>query len=335
MMAYYSSQSNSENKVYFYHADHLGSASWITNHNGDAVQHIQYLPYGEPYVNERPFGYSERFLFTGKERDEETGYGYFGARYMDHELMTMWLSVDPMSDKYPNISPYAYCAWNPIKLIDPDGKDVWEVDKNGHVKRTGDDGGENKQTIKYANGKTTIHEGIFYHSIFSSLSKEKEIPGDDEHTLSSHHGGKMQGAEMANVFYDMVTNTNVEWRLDYTKDKKFILSSKHDEEHSPATAALGLSISNIYSTIHSHPSAEADYTKEIESMGIVRSKGFIGGDYSLRNKQPKSLKSYVFMKNSRRAWELRPFDNPGRVGDSKGNDVLFSNGSLILKLLKL
>ena len=35
------------------------------------------------------------FVFTGKERDEETGFGYFGARYMDHELMTMWLSVDP------------------------------------------------------------------------------------------------------------------------------------------------------------------------------------------------------------------------------------------------
>ena len=59
--------------------------------------------------------------FTGKERDEETGYGYFGARYMDHELMTMWLSVDPLSDKYPSISPYAYCVWNPIKLVDPNG----------------------------------------------------------------------------------------------------------------------------------------------------------------------------------------------------------------------
>ncbi len=63
---------------------------------------------------------------TGKERDEETGYGYFGARYMDHELMTMWLSVDPMADKYPSISPYNYCMWNPIKLVDPDGMDWYE-----------------------------------------------------------------------------------------------------------------------------------------------------------------------------------------------------------------
>ena len=65
------------------------------------------------------------FVFTGKERDEETGYSYFGARYMDHELMTMWLSVDPLSDKYPSISPYAYCAWNPVKLVDPDGREVY------------------------------------------------------------------------------------------------------------------------------------------------------------------------------------------------------------------
>ncbi len=64
--------------------------------------------------------------FTGKERDEETGFGYFGARYMDHELMTSWLSVDPMADKYPSISPYAYCAWNPVKLVDPNGRD-WVV----------------------------------------------------------------------------------------------------------------------------------------------------------------------------------------------------------------
>ena len=61
---------------------------------------------------------------TGKERDEETGYGYFGARYMDHELTAMWLSVDPMADKYPSLSPYAYCAWNPVKLVDPDGREM-------------------------------------------------------------------------------------------------------------------------------------------------------------------------------------------------------------------
>ena len=110
-------------EVYFYHSDHLGSASWITDSGGQAIQHLQYLPYGEPYINQRTSGYNERFTFTGKERDEETGYGYFGARYMDYELMTMWLSVDPLADKYPGTSPYAYCAWSPIIAKDPNGMD--------------------------------------------------------------------------------------------------------------------------------------------------------------------------------------------------------------------
>lgn len=62
--------------------------------------------------------------FTGKERDSETGFSYFGARYYDSDLSGLFLSIDPMADKYPNLSPYAYCAWNPLKLVDPDGNEV-------------------------------------------------------------------------------------------------------------------------------------------------------------------------------------------------------------------
>ena len=62
--------------------------------------------------------------FTGKEKDEETNLSYFGARYYDADLLTGWLSMDPMADKYPSISPYAYCAWNPVKLVDPDGRRI-------------------------------------------------------------------------------------------------------------------------------------------------------------------------------------------------------------------
>ena len=61
------------------------------------------------------------YSFTGKERDEETGYSYFGARYYDSDLSGLFLSIDPMADKYPSISPYAYCAWNPVRLVDPNG----------------------------------------------------------------------------------------------------------------------------------------------------------------------------------------------------------------------
>ena len=73
------------------------------------------------------------FHFTGKEKDPETGYSYFGARYLEHELMSGWLSVDPMADKYPSISPYAYCAWNPVKLVDPDGRELDEPQRRAAI----------------------------------------------------------------------------------------------------------------------------------------------------------------------------------------------------------
>ena len=64
------------------------------------------------------------FVFNGKEKDYESGFHYYGARYYWSEVLTGWLSVDPMADKYPFISPYAYCAWNPVKLVDPDGREI-------------------------------------------------------------------------------------------------------------------------------------------------------------------------------------------------------------------
>ena len=73
------------------------------------------------------------FVFTGKEKDEETGYGYFGARYMDHELLTSFISVDRYASKYPSISPYAYCAWNPIRLTDPTGDTLFALDCESQV----------------------------------------------------------------------------------------------------------------------------------------------------------------------------------------------------------
>ena len=96
------------------------------------------------------------YTFTGKERDSETGYGYFGARYMDHELMTMWLSVDPMADKYPGISPYAYCAWNPVKLVDPDGMEIIIPGKT---------------SISYSIGMSTNGLSGFQKRVVKSLNK--------------------------------------------------------------------------------------------------------------------------------------------------------------------
>src|SRR5574344_2719184 len=123
--------------VFYYESDHLGSVSYVTNDNGQVTQTLNYLPYGEDLVDlqnfsEMPTEYNLGvYQFNGKEKDDETGYNYYGARYYDSEKIG-WLSVDPMSDKYPSLSPYVYCADNPVILVDPDGKEIdWYEDKNG------------------------------------------------------------------------------------------------------------------------------------------------------------------------------------------------------------
>ncbi len=111
---------NYENLQFFYHPDHLGSSSFITNLEGDVVQHIEYVPFGEVFIEERNSVWNTPYLFNAKEFDEETGMYYYGARYYEPRL-SLWMSTDPMSEKYFSLSAYSYCFNNPISVIDPDG----------------------------------------------------------------------------------------------------------------------------------------------------------------------------------------------------------------------
>ena len=136
MLVMVESSRNEQEPAFYYHSDHLGSAAYLT-HNGQVTQTLNYLPYGEDWVDIQHYmgtRYSnmELYTFTGKVKDSESGYHYFGSRYYDSEALTGWLSVDPMSDKYPSLSPYNYCAWNPVKLEDPNGKEINPIyDFNG------------------------------------------------------------------------------------------------------------------------------------------------------------------------------------------------------------
>ncbi len=112
-----------ENLQYFYHSDHLGSSSFVTNRFGRAVQHLQYLPFGEVFINQRSTYFNSPYKFTAKEHDPETNYTYFGARYYDSDL-SIFLSVDRFADKYLSLTPYHYCANNPIIFTDPTGDTV-------------------------------------------------------------------------------------------------------------------------------------------------------------------------------------------------------------------
>ena len=138
-------QDEYEEMIFFYHKDlpkafGMGSSTQISDGGANIIQHIEYLPYGEPseassrtplkirQLSEQTFFerrdiWNTPYKFNAKELDEETGMYYYGARYYTPEV-SIWLSVDPLADKYPSMSPYMYCAGNPVMFIDPDGMKV-------------------------------------------------------------------------------------------------------------------------------------------------------------------------------------------------------------------
>ncbi|WP_249262497.1 RHS repeat-associated core domain-containing protein, partial [Prevotella denticola] len=116
-------------ETFFYHSDHLGSTSYITDDKGNITQYDAYLPYGELLVDEHSSSEDLPYKFNGKQFDEETGLYYYGARYMN-PVTSLWYGVDPLAEKYLKTGAYVYCGGNPIVLKDPDGRG-WIQTKKG------------------------------------------------------------------------------------------------------------------------------------------------------------------------------------------------------------
>ena len=110
-------------ETFFYHSDHLGSTSYITDDRGNITQHDAYLPYGELLVDEHTSSEDMPYKFNGKQFDDETGLYYYGARYLN-PMASIWYGVDPIREMYVANSCYIYCLNNPIIFIAPNGKKV-------------------------------------------------------------------------------------------------------------------------------------------------------------------------------------------------------------------
>ena len=87
-----------EKNLYFYHPDHLGSSSYITDREGRITQHTEYIEFGEVLFEEHSTSRTMPYLFNGKELDSETNLTYFGARYLDMKT-SLWLNTDPLAEK--------------------------------------------------------------------------------------------------------------------------------------------------------------------------------------------------------------------------------------------
>jgi RHS repeat-associated protein len=168
-----------EYNKHYYTGNHLSSTQLVTDGTGVAIQQVEYAPFGE-VVNEYNIDWSNGqvpdFKFNGKKLDEENGMYYFEARY---HAPPSFISRDPLFEKYPTLSPYSYCANNPLRYIDPTGETIWIAGKKGNMyqykegKLYNQDGSEFtgkvrgfvKRTMnalndikKYAEGVATVNE---------------------------------------------------------------------------------------------------------------------------------------------------------------------------------
>ena len=134
---------------------------------------------------------------------------------MDHELMTGWLSVDPMADKYPSISPYAYCNWNPVKLVDPDGKEINPV--------YGLDGSYRGCTKEGYTGEIIIYDG---NETFSSLSKEELYRKDNDAMPYALANTTMQDDAKSKMYTHIVSQYEGESVLGMTFNMKDVHDGK-------------------------------------------------------------------------------------------------------------
>ena len=133
----YISNDTTKEKTFFYHSDHLGSTSYITDDKANITLYDAYLPYGELLVDEHTSSEDMPYKFNGKELDQETGLYYYGARYMN-PVTSLCYGVDPEKEKSFLIRSYTFCNGNPIRLVDPDGKWSWPWERASLIEYRGE-----------------------------------------------------------------------------------------------------------------------------------------------------------------------------------------------------
>ena len=234
------------------------------------------------------------FTFSAKEKDSETGFSYFGSRYYSSDL-SIWLSVDPMSDKYPSLSPYVYCADNPIKLVDPNGEEFVGTDgekvkvnqdKNGQIS-VGDNASEDlkrmasminnsgsktaaKQFMKLANNDCRIHFQIVQDGENGGLL--------GYHQPHDQNGNPLDWDENTGVFSDMpaYTDNNSYKEATITIFENVVASSKSQfsyQDNKPLT------LENALVTTFSHEAEHNVNKRDILSIKFT----MMGGGENMRN----------------------------------------------------
>ena len=196
---------------------------------------------------------AEMHAFSSKERDTETGLSYFGARYYSSDL-SIWLSVDPMVDKYPSLSPYTYCADNPVKLVDPNGEDIWTISEDGTISRQNNAVIDRIDVVdkdgNVTHGTETKYGTVKMHTITVGKNRDKKI---DYFEINDDALAK-------ETFENIADNTNIEWtyaKIGNEGSNRNIVGTSHSTESTSVGDFLLKTNYTLREVNHNHPSGSA------------------------------------------------------------------------------
>ena len=214
--------------IFFYHKDHLGSSTQISDMGQHVVHHIEYLPTG--------FLFAEQSYYT-----PEIG---------------IWLSVDPLSDKYPSMSAFMYCAGNPVVLVDPDGRDIWIV---------GSDGSSHQYGTKDKNGNSVKYGGSDPFIIATEAALNK---------ISEYNSGGEMVSELAGPGNKFTIEGGQKSSFNPTDKSKAYLAElidnpKHKDSYDAMKAAGALPEGGSGGNIVWNPTQKVKTTKGERADGVV------------------------------------------------------------------
>jgi RHS repeat-associated protein len=185
------------NTVHYYLSDHLGSTSIVASMAGAVEEESDYYPFGtEVVITSGP----NKYKFTSKEHDSETGLDYFSARYYGNAF-GRFITPDPLGGHYEDpqtLNKYAYVRNNPTTLTDPTGLDIWlqgcgknsstckdnyagTTDDKGNFTRTHLTGDQTKDATLGPHGITVTQDGKQYNGVWDTNKGENEavqVAGD-------------------------------------------------------------------------------------------------------------------------------------------------------------
>ena len=237
---------------YYYLKDHLGNNRVVVSPSGTPLQVNHYYPFGGLF-GESTGNSLQRFRFNGKEFDRTHGLDWYdyGARHMSPDV-GRFTTIDPMAEKYFSISPYAYCANNPVRNIDMNGEEPGDFFKK--MDDAAIDFGRyiNKKSIKenkeYMTSFYVIknEKGETGYTYFEPIAGKKDQSGLKTTEKNGEHfinGEKVQATGHTHGAYDINYKMGNDVFSGITKDKKVIKG--HDERKKVTDITKDIGSSNV------------------------------------------------------------------------------------------